>query len=189
MIEYVCGDRMKNLLNDLISFIQSISLMDLFFFGSIIVLLILIVVLIYIIRLNDEKEEEISQEETQLDNNDDELDLAHIAEAIEEEEPKAIVLNNYEKEQEAKAIISYDELVATTNKPVEQINYKKEEDIAGLKIKAVDLDNLTQPIDLPNIKGDSIKTSPIDNKTSVLISYDKEEEFLNTLKKLQNVLN
>ena len=183
---------MKNLLNDFISFIQSVNLMDLFFFGSVIVLLILIVVLIYLIRLNEDKDEDIinDTDDVKDDTSDDELNLADIATAIEEEEPKPIILNNYEQEQEAKAIISYDELVATTNKPEEQINYKKEEDIEGLKIKSVDLDNITQPIpiDLPKEK-EEIKQIVPENKTSILISYEKEEEFLDTLKKLQKILN
>ena len=195
MIELIYGDGyMKNLLNDLISFIQSIKLMDLFFFGSIIVLIILIVVLIYIIRLNNDSDGEdmIDIPDEPIKNNEveeNELDLANIANAIEEEEPKPIVLNNYEKEQESKAIISYDELVATTNKPEEEINYKKEEDIEGLTVKALDLENLTKPVELPKMKDSATIDKPQDNNRTVLISYEKEEAFLETLKKLQSLLN
>ena len=193
MIELIYGDRdMKNLLNDLISFFQSIKLMDLFFFVSIIVLIILIVVLIYIIRLNNDSDGEDMidiPDEPVKNNEESELDLANIANAIEDEEPRPIILNNYEKEQEAKAIISYDELVATTNKPEEEINYKKEEDIEGLTVKALDLENLTRPVELPKMKESTIIDKPQDNIRTVLISYEKEEAFLETLKKLQSLIN
>ncbi len=190
MIELFYGDGdMKNLLNDLISFIQSIKLMDLFFFVSIVVLIILIVVLIYIIRLNNDGEEMIDIPDEPVNNDDAELDLANIASAIEEEEPKPIILNNYEQEQEAKAIISYDELVATKNKPEEEINYKKEEDIEGLKVKALDLENLTKPVELPKMKESIPVDKPQDINKTILISYEKEEAFLETLKKLQSILN
>src|SRR5574344_623354 len=194
---------MKNIIEDLISFFQSITLFDFFFFAAIIALIILIVVLIYIIKINNDGEEmyeevDNNQEEDNLNNNvslindNDELDLKQISTAIAEETPKPINLNAYEKEQEQKAIISYDELVAK-EKDAEEINYKTEEDIAGLKVKAVDMDNLTKPIELPKMKEATKiinEDIPLEqSKNSVLISYAKEEAFLEALKKLQSLLN
>lgn len=194
---------MKNLLEDLISFIQSLSLIDLFFFGSILVLMILVVVLIYIIRLNNDGEDmddisiiddepskdELHDSTLKKEATSDELNLAEIASAIEEEEPQPIILNNYEKEQEAKAIISYDELVAKKNEPEKEINYKREENLEGLTIKALDMDNLTKPVDLPKMKESTPIQEQVINKNSILISYEKEEAFLEALKKLQSLLN
>jgi Na+-transporting methylmalonyl-CoA/oxaloacetate decarboxylase gamma subunit len=183
---------MKNILADLLTFLQSLTLIDVLFFTSIIVLIILIVALIYIVRINNETadSEEIVEESTELEDkkkDSDDLDLAAISEAIEAEEPKPIILNDYEKEQEEKAIISYDELMATT--PVE-VNYKNEEDLEGLKIKNVDMENITKPIELPKINDESKEVPKITKpNNSILISYEAEEEFLKTLKKMQNLLN
>src|SRR5574344_600553 len=182
---------MKVIYEDLIDFFQSLSFSDILFFASILVLLILIVVLIYVIRINNENDsdndllEENKKEEDKT--GDDELDLANISKLLSEEEPKPILLNNYEKEQEAKVIISYDELI--NSQQPEEVNYKKEEDIAGLKIKAVDTDNFTKPIELPKIKKEENYANDISSNQVILISYDKEEAFLETLKKLQKLLN
>lgn len=141
-------------------------------------------------------DEEIANQDTNVNletssnkaSTSDELNLKAIADAIEEEEPQPIILNNYEKEQEAKAIISYDELIAKKSEP-EEINYKNEEDLEGLTVKSLDMENLTKPIDLPKMKEPQPENiSPI-NKSSMLISYDKEEAFLEALKNLQSLLN
>jgi hypothetical protein len=182
---------MNNIINDLLIFLQSLTLIDILFFASIIVLIILIVALIYIVRLNNETEEindiDDLEDESIPNKENDELDLKAISDAIEADEPNPIILNDYEKEQEEKAIISYDELMAT--KPVE-VNYKNEEDLEGLKIKNVDMDNITKPIELPKINLEKSELTDITkHNNSILISYDAEEEFLKTLKKMQNLLN
>lgn len=182
---------MKVIYEDLIDFFQSLSFSDILFFASILVLLILIVVLIYVIRINNENDsdndllEENKKEEDKT--GDDELDLANISKLLSEEEPKPILLNNYEKEQEAKAIISYDELI--NSQQPEEVNYKKEEDIAGLKIKAVDNENVTKHVELPKMKNKVVTDNIYNAKEVVLISYEKEEAFLEALKKLQKTLN
>lgn len=188
---------MKNLIMDFINFIKSLSLLDVLFIVALIGLVALVVTLIYIIKVNKEENLEFledNDEAVEEDNGEDEeLDLASISKKIEESPTRPITLNDYEREQEEKAIISYDELVKTKEIPVEEINYKNEEDIGGLTIKTVDQDEITKPIELPKIK---LKESKIEeevkvenNNDKVLISYDKEEEFLQTLKQLESLLN
>ena len=180
---------MKNILNDIQIYISSLTIIDILFLISMLVLIILIVALIYIIRMNNDDTEvldEIKEDKTLSDD----IDLVAISKEIDESEPKPIILNDYEKEQEEKAIISYDELLARTG-PID-IGYIKESDINGLKVKSVDLESITKPIELPKIKQEeSINiTKPINTTTSnVLISYEKEEAFLEALKKLQKLLN
>lgn len=168
---------MKNLVRDIVIFIRSLSFMNILFFTAVILLIILIVSLIYIIRINKETEEE---DEVMNVVKDDELDLINISKSLEENTSKPIALNNYEKEQEERAIISYDELIASQSNNQEIINYKEEKDIEGLKIKSFDLNNLTTTIDMPKIKNE--------NETTRLSKYVKEEEFLDALKRLRKSL-
>lgn len=188
---------MKNLIMDFVSFIKSLTLIDILFIISLIGLVVLIVTLIYIIKVNKDEEIEFLDDndnindEKQKDDNE-ELDLVSITKEIEESPTRPITLNDYEREQEEKAIISYDELVKTKEIPVEEINYKNEEDIDGLTIKTVNQDELTKPIELPKIKTKettTIKKQEDDTNDKTLISYDKEEEFLDALKQLESVLN
>ena len=192
---------MKNLIKDFLIFIKSLDFIDVLFIVSIIGLVILIVTLIYIIKINDDDLElidgDIDEVGTQEDD-DEELDLAKISKEIDESPARPIVLNDYEKEQEEKAIISYDELLKTKDLR-EEINYIKEEELGDLKIKSVDMKELTKPIELPKIKEEYKKLVNLDDEeekkemevkaNNVLISYEKEEEFLQALKKLQRLLN
>ena len=168
---------MKNLVRDIVSFIRSLSFLNLLFFAAVITLIILIVALIYIMRINKEVEEE---DEVMNVVNDEELDLANISRSLEANDSKPIELNSYEQEQEERAIISYDELIASQNTNQEVINYKEEKDIEGLKIKSFDLKNLTTTIDLPKVKEENEKTK--------ISNYVKEEEFLEALKRLRKSL-
>lgn len=204
---------MKNIMNDLITFIKSLSFVDIVFIVAIIGLLILIVSLIYIIKMNDEDELDYLDDELEDDllkedkkklniNNsntkDDELDLVTITKELENAEAKPITLNDYEREQEEKAIISYDELLQTKDLQ-EDISYIKEQNIGGLSVKSVDVDQVTKPIELPKIREEYEKMTnkeediyeedetPLETK-NILLSYEKEEEFLKTLKKLQKLL-
>ena len=129
-------------------------------------------------KINNEVEDE---EEIMEVKNQEELDLQNISRAIEEQLPKPIILNDYEKEQEEKAIISYDELIASQNNKGKVINYKEEKEIDGLKVKSFDLDNLTKNEEQPTPKDEL--------QNPILFDYKKEEEFLKTLKKLQQTLN
>ena len=112
-----------------------------------------------------------------LDNRSELENLKEITEALENAEQPAINLNKYEEEQEEKAIISYDELLNRKNDFA--INYSEEENVADdLTIKKVDLNNL---INKDVIVKPEIKVS--------IISYEKEEAFLEALKTLQQKLN
>ena len=181
---------MKNLFYDFTTFIKSLSLVDILFIVAILGLVVLIVTLIYIVKMNNQEDFEFNEDEN-INNEDDELDLVSISKEIDESPTKPITLNDYEREQEEKAIISYDELIKTKDIPVEEINYKSEEDIDGLTVKKVDIDELTKPIELPKIKLKEFKDNELkDNEEkNILISYEEEEEFLNALKKLEQLLN
>ena len=213
---------MSNIFNDIISFIKSLSFVDIVFMMSIIGLIILIVTLIYIIKVNDDEDieeiklvdtntsnevkEEIKEEKVEVKPEvkeeiiEDELDLSKITQELDQANPKVLALNEYEKEQEERAIISYDELLKTKDLQ-EEINYINEKNLGDLTVKSVDLESITRPIELPKIKEKLIEVkkeeieeesvideSPRHSKT-ILISYTKEEEFLRTLKTLEGLLN
>lgn len=166
-----------NLLNDAISFLQTLSFVDVVFFVAVLVLMLLIITLIYFINENKDNSnfdiiyEEKPTQTTEVD------DLKAITEALENAEPSNINLNEYEEEQEEKAIISYEELLKHRNDFA--LNYSEEENLADdLTVKKVDLDNLVN-------KEVTIKP----NLNVTVISYEKEEAFLEALKTLQQNLN
>ena len=159
------------IINDIISFIKTLSLADVIFFFAVVALMLLIVTLIHFILENKENEIIEESEENTIENNFEEKkneivtikkddnknsvknkisdedimkeanDLLEIAAALEQAEPNNVNLNRYEEEQEEKAIISYEELLERTNEWA--INYSEEENIAeDLTIKKVDLNNL-----------------------------------------------
>ena len=199
VLEYNCGDIM-NLLNDIYTFFQILSFVDIIFLVAIITLLILIVTLIYFIKINKEvldendffppkssnqnkeepKKEELIEkiENIQTENfaqeeyNDEEgelLDLESLTQKLKNEENiERINCTEYEKDQEEKAIISYDELLQKHNRYA--LNYEKEEVIDDLIVKKVNLN------DLVNKNEEEKVTSEVR-----VISYQKEEAFLNAL--------
>ena len=210
VLKYNCGDIM-NLFNDIYKFFSILSFVDIIFFIAIITLLILIVTLIYFIRINKDvldeddffpktddfsKQEEIITPENIVENievketkkeidiyeeyNDEEgelLDLESLTKKLkEEEETDRISCTEYEKDQEEKAIISYEELLQKHNKYA--INYEKEEVMDDLIVKKVNLN------DLVNKNKEEVVTEEVR-----VISYDKEEAFLNALKELNRLLN
>lgn len=213
---------MGNIFTDIISFIKSLSFVDIVFMMSIIGLIILIVTLVYIIKVNDEEEVD-TKEKVEVFNYEkkeeltvpqvpaprkeiieDELDLSKITKELDQTNPKVIALNEYEREQEERAIISYDELLKTKDLQ-EEINYINEKNLGDLTVKSVDVESVTRPIELPKIKAKLQETeeekeevkpiikpieddSPRHSKT-ILISYTKEEEFLQALKTLEGLLN
>ncbi|MDE5539439.1 MAG: hypothetical protein K2J20_03010 [Bacilli bacterium] len=170
------------LLRDMINFIKTLSTVDVIFFVAVLALMILVITLIYFIRENTEQEVEenaISPNALPSEDNtkNEIISLKEISAAIENAEPSTINLNNYEEEQEEKAIISYEELLKHKNDFA--INYSEEESFADdLTVKKIDLDNLVNR---------DIQVKPELNVT--LISYDKEEAFLKALKALQQSLN
>ena len=190
------------LLEDILYLINSFSMVDIIFFFAIIALLILLVTLVYFIKINkdvldsddlfkhleddlkeeDKKEEiEVVKEEPEKkeeEYNDEEgelLDLKAITEKLQNENIESSSNFEYEKEQEEKAIISYDELLQKKNKYA--VNYEKEEVMDDLVVKKVDLNDLVNKNELDEVKEVRV------------ISYEKEEAFLNALKELNKLLN
>ena len=184
LIEYECGDIIMQIINDTVSFLKTLSLVDVVFFFAVLALMLLVIVLIYFLRENTgEVDNNItfkqSDNNMKIDtsNHDEITSLKAITEALENAEPSSIDLNKYEEEQEEKAIISYDELLKRKNDFA--INYSEEESLDDdLTVKKVDLDHL--------VNKDVVVKPEI--KVSV-ISYQKEEAFLEALKQLQQKLN
>ena len=166
------------IIKDTISFIKTLSFVDIVFFFAVLALMLLIITLIYFIKENKEEEKEDNFDFFDKDDNDKtpktEMEsLKAISEALEQAEPTAIDLNKYEEEQEEKAIISYEELKSRRNDFA--INYTDEEEIAeDVSVKKVDLEHLLNK---------NVEVKP-ELKVSV-ISYEKEEAFLDALKRLQ----
>lgn len=168
--------------------ITALTFVDFIFFTSMLALIVLVVSLIYFIKINNEEEvivdkihpleKELETEiEKAIENDyDDEkdaiIDLASITKALEERETSPIEMTQYEIEQEERAIISYDELVKRSQNL--SLNYEEEEVNDEITIKKVDLENLVCKIE--------------DEKPSLevrVISYKKEEAFLEALKNLK----
>ncbi len=170
------------IINDTISFLKTLSFVDVVFFFAVLALMLLVIILIYFLRENNIGEDNNiipNQNEQNKDiNNQELLNLKAITEALENAKPSDIDLNKYEEEQEEKAIISYDELLKRKNDFA--INYSEEENLdEDLTVKKVDLDHLVnQDVSLGQPK---IKVT--------IISYEKEEAFLEALKNLQQTLN
>ncbi|MBE6147943.1 MAG: hypothetical protein E7167_00310 [Firmicutes bacterium] len=155
---------------DIMFFLKNISFIDYVFFFTVVFLIVLVVSLIYFIKIN----EEILESDDKLNDPDN---LRAIASSIKSAPKEPIAFTSYEKEQEDKAIISYDELLSNTGEF--QLNYLDEEQKGDLSVKRIDLNNLINS---------SVKTDP--PKIEVhLISLKREEEFLQTLKELQRSLN
>lgn len=147
---------------------MALRLVDIIFFFAVLILMILIVTLIYFIKINNETEEK-DLEETQ------EMKIAkELRDSMKNSEP-TIKFTDYEKDQEDKAIISYDELLNKGNNY--ELNYEKEEMHDDLSVKKVDLDNLANK-----------NNNTVSNIEVRLISFQKEEAFLEALKRLQKEL-
>lgn len=161
---------MKNLLMDIATFFKTLTLIDYVLFLAILVLLVLIVSLVYLLQTTD-----IEEYDTEEDNG--EFDIKKAVEEIESATPREIEINDYEREQEENAIISYEELVNNTRK--NKINYETDEMIDDkVSVKKFDLDNLVS------------EDPDINNNLNVrVISYAHEEAFLEALKKLQQLLD
>ncbi len=172
------------IINDTLSFLKTLSFVDVVFFFAVLALMLLVIVLIYFLRENQMEEDnnitfkqDIDKKKIDSSNNTEMDSLKEITEALENAEPSTVNLNKYEEEQEEKAIISYEELLKRKNDFA--INYSEEENLDDdLTVKKVDLDNL--------VNRDVVVKPEI--KVSV-ISYEKEEAFLEALKQLQQKLN
>ena len=156
------------LFSDIWSLLMALRLVDVVFFFAVLILMILVVMLIYFIMANKD-EDENSLGETQ------EMKIAkELRDSMKNSEP-TIKFTDYEKDQEDKAIISYDELLNKGNNY--ELNYEKEEMHDDLSVKKVDLDNLVNK-----------NNNTVSNIEVRLISFQKEEAFLEALKRLQKEL-
>lgn len=136
-------------------------------------------------KIDDEESACLSLEELPIKKIEDkEPDLESITKEL-ETIPKEYTFNMtpYEEEQEQKAIISYDELVKQSENGsiVYNEDYEKKDDIDDIVVKQVDLDK-TGKIELDPIK-------KAQNTHVSISSYKHEEEFLESLKKLQEIIN
>lgn len=157
--------------NDIYNFIMALRFVDIVFYFSILILMILIVILIYFIRINKMEEDEKNKlGETQ------EMKIAKELRDSMKSNDKMIQFTDYEKDQEDKAIISYDELLNKGNNNYE-LNYETEEMHDDLSVKKVDLGNLVNK-----------SNNAVSNLEVRVISFQKEEAFLEALKRLQKEL-
>lgn len=157
--------------NDIYNFIMALRFVDIVFYFSILILMILIVILIYFIRINKMEEDEKNKlGETQ------EMKIAKELRDNMKSNDKMIQFTDYEKDQEDKAIISYDELLNKGNNNYE-LNYETEEMHDDLSVKKVDLGNLVNK-----------SNNAVSNLEVRVISFQKEEAFLEALKRLQKEL-
>ena len=130
-----------------------------------------------VVEPNHDVIEEYNDEEGEL------LDLESLTKKLkaEDEAGERISCTEYEKDQEEKAIISYDELLKKHNRYT--LNYEKEEIIDDLIVKKVNLN------DLVNKNEKEIKIEENIKEEVRVISYQKEEAFLSALKELNSLLN
>ena len=157
--------------SDIYNFIMALRFVDIVFYFSILILMILIVILIYFIKINKIEEDEKNKlGETQ------EMKIAKELRDNMNSSDKMIQFTDYEKDQEDKAIISYDELLNKETNNYE-LNYETEEMHDDLSVKKVDLDNLVN-------KNNNV----VSNLEVRVISFQKEEAFLEALKRLQKEL-
>ncbi len=157
------------IINDVKDLFGTITFIDFIFFFAIIALLILIVILVHFIKINNEvllNNRTIIKPKSDLEQINEELVNA----------ANTVKFTNYEIEQEEKAIISYEELLR--KKQPHELNYLEEKEIDGLSIKKINIDDMY-----------SEKTPKNDIIETRVISYQKEEEFLKTLKVLKSLLN
>lgn len=177
-----------------IEYMSTISFSDILFFCALLVLIALILILIYMLKKGNyyieakpvQKQETINETKEK----DAPLDLKALTKALENATPKVVELTPYEEEQEEKAIISYDELVKAKKDFV--LQYDEEQEEEGVLVKKVDLEQLSKDAlnTLPPIETFEPKLEPtLETKESIVISYEKEEAFLEALKQLQKMLN
>ncbi len=155
------------ILYDMKDFLETLTFVDFVFFFAVIVLLILIITLIYFIKINEEV----------LNESKSKSELELINEAIlKDNESLTNNFVSFEKEQEEKAIISYDELIKKNNNCT--ISYSEEKEIDGLLVKKIETSSdYNENIVVP------------DTSSVRVISYQKEEEFLKALKNLKSMLS
>ena len=165
---------MKEMYENLVGFIYSLSMGDYFFFIGTFLLIVLFVYILYLIKCSD-GEEVLNA----VSDKKDDFDIEAVTKAIEKDyKPETIRLTSYEEEQENNAIISYEELLKNKDKISVSYDDEYEFEEQTLSVKKFDLTNTSET---PVIDESKLKVQ--------LISYEKEEEFLKALKDLQSNLS
>lgn len=165
---------MKEMYENLVGFIYSLSMGDYFFFIGTFLLIVLFVYILYLIKCSD-GEEVLNA----VSDKKDDFDIEAVTKAIEKDyKPETIRLTSYEEEQENNAVISYEELLKNKNKISVSYDDEYEFEEPTLSVKKFDLTNTSET---PVIDESKLKVQ--------LMSYEKEEEFLKALKDLQSNLS
>lgn len=167
---------------NLLEYFNSLNTYDIIFIGANILLMMLLVTFIYVLKFKDKKEEVTNT--IVVDNSD--ISLESLTSKL--QESTAVIrtdLTKFENEEETKAIISYDELINTQSIPV--LKYKNEEEINGLLVRAIDVNNLIETMDPKPISHPVVYNANKEKKYAA-ISKVKEEELLLSLKKLNSML-
>lgn len=165
---------MKEMYENLVGFIYSLSMGDYFFFIGTFLLIVLFVYILYLIKCSD-GEEALNA----VSDKKDDFDIEAVTKAIEKDyKPETIRLTSYEEEQENNAVISYEELLKNKNKISVSYDDEYEFEEPTLSVKKFDLTNTSET---PVIDESKLKVQ--------LMSYEKEEEFLKALKDLQSNLS
>ena len=165
---------MKEMYENLVGFIYSLSMGDYFFFIGTFLLIVLFVYILYLIKCSDGEEALNAVSDKKAD-----FDIEAITKAIEKDyKPETIRLTSYEEEQENNAVISYEELLKNKDKISVSYDDEYEFEEPTLSVKKFDLTNTSET---PVIDESKLKVQ--------LMSYEKEEEFLKALKDLQSNLS
>ena len=149
-------------------------------YSDILVIISIILLIIFAIYLLNKVNIKEKYMETVNRANKDMLDLEKITKNIESEyKPVTIELTSYEQEQEDNAIISYEELLNNKDNGYSyDEGYKSDSDVS---VKKLDFDKITSQVEQEDRKPEKIEVK--------LMSYEKEEAFLDALKKLQRELS
>lgn len=165
---------------NLLEYFNSLNAYDIVFMGANVVLMLLIASFIYVLKIKDK----VTNEEVVLnDASDSDISLEALTTKLQNNNLVRDDLTPFESEEETKAIISYDELIKTQSIPV--LKYKNEEEINGLLVKAIDVNNLIETMD-PKPISHPVTYNAIKNSHHA-ISALKEEELVITLKKLNSI--
>ena len=165
---------MKEMYENLVGFIYSLSMGDYFFFIGTFLLIVLFVYILYLIKFSDGEEVLNAVSEKK-----DDFDIEAVNKSIEKDyKPETIRLTSYEEEQENNAVISYEELLKNKDKISVSYDDEYEFEEPTLSVKKFDLTNTSET---PVIDESKLKVQ--------LMSYEKEEEFLKALKDLQSNLS
>ncbi len=167
-----------NVINDIISVLKGLSLVDYVLYISVLILIILCVALFYVIR-SENLEDDIDSESLGRDamkEKNEELDLQAIVNSIDENPKPKIDISSYEEEQEQTAIISYDELLKKANEL--HLNYEEEQMVDDvIPVKKIDISSMFS------------SATPQTLNEQKVFHYEREEAFLKTLKELNQLLN